>query len=83
MLEVKERWENQLLEKKNVVSVGIGKKEVNGIPTDIDCISIGVTEKLPEDQLNPNDTVPRTLEGHQTDVIEVGEPTAPPTLTMK
>jgi len=76
MLEVKERWENHLLGKENVVSVGLGKKEVGGVPTDIDCITVGVTEK--KTPANSNDMIPETIEGYPTDVIEVGEITAPP-----
>jgi len=79
ILEVKERHEDELLELENCVSVGVGKKEIGGMETDEDAIIVGVEEKVPEEELDDDQIVPKDLEnGIKTDVQEVGVITAPP-----
>jgi len=51
----------ELLEKKNVVLVYTGRKEVGGVVTDRISIRVGVTEKLPLDQLRARDIVPKKI----------------------
>lgn len=64
----------ELLTKKNVVSVGKGHKKVNGVDTGIPCIIVGVRKKLPLSKLSARDIIPKFLgnPGLETDVIEVG-----------
>ena len=63
---VKERFEESLLARANVVGVGIG--EDGGKPV----IKVFVTEKVPEAHLFEGDVVPRTIEGYDTDVEAIG-----------
>ena len=64
----------ELLKKKNVVSVGKGRKKAGGVDTGRPCIVVGVTKKLPLSSLDVKDVIPRTLDNPsvETDVIEVG-----------
>lgn len=57
----------------NVVGVGIGEKEVNGILTGQLVVKVLVKEKKKESSLNADTLVPQTLGGVSTDVEEVGE----------
>jgi len=63
----------QLLSKKNVVSVIIGRKFMHGKDTGTKAIVVGVIKKVPESQLRPEDIIPHFIERQITDVIEVGE----------
>ena len=79
ILDVKEKHEDELLELENVVSIGIGKKEVGEMETDEDSIIVGVEEKVPEEELDDDQIVPKELGNEiKTDVQEVGVITAPP-----
>jgi len=79
ILEAKRKREEELLELDNVVSVGVGKKEIGGMETDEDAVIVGVKEKVPEDELADDQIVPKELgNGTKTDVQEVGVITAPP-----
>lgn len=65
--------EKELLKKRNVVSVGIGKKYKNGQPTDKTCIVVGVSKKEDLIYLNSADIIPSSLQNAETDVFELGE----------
>ena len=67
--EARRRYEDELLRLPNVTGVGIGERD--GAP----CIAVFVTRKVPEDELAPEEVVPRSLEGHPVDVVELGAPT--------
>ena len=67
---VQKRHESQLLQLPNVVGVGIGQKEGNEV------IKVFVTRKVPESVLQPQDIIPKALEGYATDVEEIGTVTA-------
>jgi hypothetical protein len=58
---VKDKWKDSLLKRKNVVGVGIGRKEVAGEETDELVIRIYVTKKEEGDNLHPNDFIPSAL----------------------
>ncbi|UCG02733.1 MAG: hypothetical protein JSW11_01830 [Candidatus Heimdallarchaeota archaeon] len=73
---VKRKYSNHLMSFKNVVSVGVGRKRVNGKETNELAIVVGVSEKLPENKLKKTDIIPKKLDGIKTDVIQVGEITA-------
>lgn len=70
--EVKNRYADLLLGKKNVVACGVGYKEVGGRKTDELCVVVSVSKKLPAEQLSPDDIVPKVLEEVKTDVQETG-----------
>lgn len=71
--EVKEKNEDRLMDKKNVVGVCTGKKEIRGEETDEDAIIVLVRRKEPEYSIKTKDRVPRQIAGVNTDVIEVGD----------
>ena len=65
----------QVLSLPNVVgySRSLKKKIVKGRVTDVDCIRIYVSRKVPEKELKPFHVIPREIEGIPTDVVEIGE----------
>jgi hypothetical protein len=67
---VKQRVENDLLQRANVVAVGIAERSGHQV------IVVGVTAKLPESQLTPADLIPRMIEGYEVDVVAIGGPVA-------
>jgi hypothetical protein len=70
---VKDRHEEDLLKKKNVVGLGIGYKEVEGRETDQLSLVVMVRKKESSSQLGATDLVPSEIEGVPVDVKEVGE----------
>jgi hypothetical protein len=70
---VKRIYQDDLLAKANVVGVGVGYAQRGGQPTQDPALVVMVTQKLPPDQLHPDDLVPRQIEGVPVDVQEVGE----------
>ncbi len=61
-----------LLEKKNVVAVGLGLKTTKGIRTSTSAIVCSVEKKVPLSQLKKRDVVPSKIDGITTDVIRTG-----------
>lgn len=77
IVSIKEKHEDQLLKLPNVVGVAIGEKVVKGqVMPGKEVIKVLVTRKVPESQLKPDQVIPKTLEGYETDVEEVGIITA-------
>jgi hypothetical protein len=72
-LAVKARHESQLMQKANVIGVGIGYRERGGKLTDEVALVVNVTHKLPRYQLNPEDFIPNDIEGVPVDVREIGQ----------
>jgi hypothetical protein len=70
---VREAHEAELLDKANVVGVGIGARERHGRPTGELAIVVSVTRKLPARELDPDDVVPQELDGVPVDIRAVGE----------
>jgi len=70
---VKAAHEAELMQKANVIGVGVGLQRREGELTDEAAIVVSVTHKLPPSQLAPEDIVPRELEGVPVDVQAVGE----------
>ena len=64
--DVRQKYENDLLRLPNVNGVAIGEKV--GKPV----IKVFVTHKVPESSLQPQGIVPKTLDGFETDVEEIG-----------
>lgn len=65
--------ERELLKKKNVVSVGLGRKFKDGKPTDKICIVVGVSKKENVTHLHKESIIPSKLQDVETDVFELGE----------
>jgi hypothetical protein len=72
-LEVKRRYEQQLLRKANVVAVGIGLRSRGGVRTEEVCIIVSVKKKVPLSKLKPQDVIPAEIEKVPVDVVETGE----------
>lgn len=70
---VKDRHEEGLLKKKNVVGLGIGYKEVEGQKTEQLSLVVMVRKKEWPSQLDAKDLVPSEIEGVPVDVKAVGE----------
>ncbi len=70
---VKARHEARLMQKANVVGVGVGFREEGGKLTDQVALVVNVIRKLPKDQLAPEDLIPTEIEGVPVDVRETGE----------
>jgi hypothetical protein len=68
--DVKTKYEDQLMGLPNVTGVGIGEKEGKEV------IVVFVTHKVPRRALQPDEVVPKVLEGYVTDVEEIGIVTA-------
>ena len=71
-ISVKQQNLQRLLTRKNVVGVGVGYKESQGVLTDEVAVTINVAQKIPAAQLAESDQVPRDLDGVRTDVVETG-----------
>lgn len=73
---VKKEFCYSLLDKENVVSVGVGYKVTNGEKTDELCVIVGVVKKVPLTDLNEYEVIPAALLTNEgvatTDVVETG-----------
>ena len=69
---VKRKHEGELLRKRNVVGVGIGRRRSSPGETGEPVIVVSVTHKVPRHQLRSNDLVPQELDGVPVDVRSVG-----------
>jgi hypothetical protein len=70
---IKDRYEDDLLKKKNVVGLGIGYKEIEGEETGLLSLVVMVKKKESPSQLAATDLIPSQIEGVPVDVKEVGE----------
>jgi hypothetical protein len=68
----KEAHVASLLQKRNVVGVGLGHKVRGGENSEELSVVVSVTRKEPPTALSARDMVPRTVEDVQTDVVETG-----------
>jgi hypothetical protein len=69
---VKDKYEQELLRKKNVVGLGVGFREKGGVLTDEMVLTVMVRRKQPRSRLRPRDLIPAELDGVPVDVKEVG-----------
>ena len=58
-----------ILIKKNVIGIGVGKKWINGVNTGQDSLVVFVTKKINESSLSQKDLIPKTINGHNVDVV--------------
>lgn len=77
-LAVKQKYESDLLRRKNVIGVGVGWRTRDGKRTDEVTIVVTVTDKEPLDALDEKDVIPSELDGVPVDVLPVGEITSLP-----
>lgn len=76
---VKERYEQELLTKANVVGVGIGlRSHLTMTTSETLSVIVNVTHKVPLKTLAPEDRIPAELEGVPVKVEAIGQPTAQP-----
>lgn len=71
-LAVKEAYQNSLLQRPNVVGVGVGLQRTGGQRTGQVGLVVMVDHKVPKGLLRPEDTIPEEIEGVPVDVKEVG-----------
>lgn len=66
----------RLLQKKNVVAVGEGMKQVKGKDTGRMAMVVVVSKKVSPQKLSPDDVIPRQIHGLESDVVEGEMPSA-------
>jgi hypothetical protein len=71
-LDVKRRYEAELLRKPNVVAVGVGYRTRGGQSTTEVCVVISVTRKIQAADLKRSEVLPAALEDVPVDVVETG-----------
>jgi len=69
MDDVKNNIENDFLNKKNVVGVGLGQKWTRGENTGEDAILVFVSQKQDKRTLSSKDVIPDSVDGIKTDVV--------------
>jgi hypothetical protein len=69
---VKDKYEERLLRKRNVVGVGIGLRKRAGEDTEEMVLTVMVRQKKSRLFLWPRDVIPGELDGVPVDVQEVG-----------
>ncbi len=62
----------ELFRRKHVVACGLGFKISADKPTDQLSLVVSVTQKVPAHTLSPEDLIPQSVSGLETDVIETG-----------
>jgi hypothetical protein len=67
---VRKKYEEQVMKLPNVTGIGIGKKGRKEV------IKVFVTHKVPKSALQSHEIIPKTLDGYETDVEEIGIVTA-------
>jgi hypothetical protein len=70
--DIQARYAQTLMDKANVVGVGIGLVKVQDEYTAEQGLVVMVTQKVPLDELEPEDVLPRMIEGVRVDVQETG-----------
>lgn len=71
--QAKEQHKAELLRLPNVVGVGVGYREAQGVPTDTMSVVVLVTQKLPRYALTVDAMIPKRVDDVGTDVRAVGE----------
>jgi len=70
---VKNTHQKTIMQKENVVGVGVGYKVQRGKRTNEMCIVVLVSKKLPLQALYPGALIPTSYDDVDTDVLEVGD----------
>lgn len=69
---VKEKYEDILMQKRNVVGIGIGREEKKAGLSEKYCIKVYISEKIPQNKRKQENEIPDEIEGIKTIIIEVG-----------
>jgi hypothetical protein len=69
---VQTRYADELMRKKHVVGVAVGLAQRDGEYTQEVALVVMVEQKVPLDQLAPEDRIPSELDGVPVDVQETG-----------
>ena len=72
LTDVQARYAHSLMEKPNVVGIGIGLVRIDGEVTAEPGLIVIVVKKVPDAELAPNDMIPKSIEGVRVDVQETG-----------
>jgi len=72
LTDIQVRYAEKLMEKPNVVGVGIGMAKVGDEYTDEPALVVMVEKKVPPEELAPEDAIPHHIEGVRVDVQETG-----------
>ncbi|MBN1878110.1 MAG: hypothetical protein JXA33_28065 [Anaerolineae bacterium] len=70
---VKARYETMLMQKPNVVGVGVGLYMQHGTYTNEPAVIVNVTRKVPKETLDPDERIPSMLEDVRVQVQAIGE----------
>jgi hypothetical protein len=70
--EIQAKYAHELMEKENVVGVGIGLAKENGEYTDELALVVLVEQKMPLGEIAEADRIPSEIEGVRVDVQETG-----------
>ncbi|HVU09662.1 MAG TPA: hypothetical protein VHD90_00235 [Phototrophicaceae bacterium] len=70
--QIQAKYANDLMQKPNVIGVGVGHPISNGVRSPNVGLIVMVDHKIPLDELAPDDVIPKQLEGVQVDVQEMG-----------
>lgn len=71
--DIQTRFTDELMQKKNVVGVGVGLSKVAGDFTQDPALVVLVEKKVPLDELSEKDRIPSEIEGIKVDVQIVGQ----------
>ena len=69
---VQEKYTDELMRKRHVVGVAMGMAQKDGAYTQELAVVVMVDQKIPSEQLAPEDRVPAELDGVRVDVQETG-----------
>lgn len=70
--DIQARYSPNLMTKAHVIGTAIGYRQQGGASTDELVLVVLVDQKVPLDQLNPEDVIPDQIEGVPVDVQSVG-----------
>jgi len=66
------KYSKDLLNRENVVGVGVGYKQIRGEETDQLSLIIFVEKKIPSDRLSKSGLIPGKIKDLHTDIVEIG-----------
>ncbi len=69
---VQAKYADELMQKANVVGVGVGLRQENGVYTQTPALVVMVRQKVPLAELAKEDRIPKELDGVRVDVVETG-----------
>ncbi len=65
--------ENSILDRENVVGLGVGTKTVNGHETEEPCLTVFVSHKVGKEMVSVDNAVPANIGKFKTDVVATGD----------